>query len=108
MEAPSDLATSSAIRRVLVRYWIDLGKISLQTSRGLVTISGELTKLPNAEDQLNGFVVSALFTEIQHIPTVRRLNVKLTNWTEVDEAWQPASLSPEAALPSGGVSPSGA
>src|SRR5690242_14741678 len=104
MEAPSDLATSSAIRRVLVRYWIDLGRISLQTSRGLVTISGELTKLPNADDQLNGFVVSTLFTEIQHIPSVRRLNVKLTNWTEVDDAWQPASFSAAAPLPAGGVS----
>lgn len=89
MDAPVDIATTAAVRRVFVRHWIDLGQLSLRASRGLVHITGQLDTVPEAQEKLDPFVIADLFTEIQHIPSVKRVSVSLINWAQSGDQWQP-------------------
>ena len=48
-----DLDINCRVRRVLVRHWIDLGKISARTNRCVVTLSGSLMRLPHINAEID-------------------------------------------------------
>lgn len=99
----SDLDINCAVRRVLVRHWIDLGRISIRTTSGVSHLSGELRRLPNMTPALNGQQVAEILLEIRRAPSVRRINPSFTNWTETAGGWQPVVAKSPVASPSGPV-----
>ena len=99
MKKLSDLEINCAVRKVLVRHWIDLGKISVRTSAGVLTLSGTLDKLPNVDTPLTSPAVGEMITEIRRVSSVRRVQPVLSNWTEADGMWKPIALK------SAGISP---
>ena len=74
-----DLDINCRVRRVLVRHWIDLGKISARTSRCVVTLSGSLLRLPHVAPNIDAATPGSIFEEIKRIPDVRRLQLNLDN-----------------------------
>jgi hypothetical protein len=74
-----DLDINCRARRVLVRHWIDLGKISARTSRCVVTLSGSLMRLPHVAPDVDAATPAVIFEEIKRIPDVRRLQLNLDN-----------------------------
>ena len=88
MNKISDLDINCAVRKVLVRHWIDLGRISLRSTRGVVSLSGEISRLSNAGNPLDTGLTLVIFSEIRRIPNVRRVNTNLYNWVMRGDEWQ--------------------
>jgi hypothetical protein len=76
----ADLDINCRVRRVLVRHWIDLGKMSSRTTRCVVTLSGSLMRLPHINPDIDSATPGSILEEIRRIPDVRRLQVNLDNW----------------------------
>ena len=87
MDKVSDLDINCRVRRALVRHWIDLGRLSVRTTRGAVHLSGSLLRLPNGGPALDSMTVAAIVTEIRQIPDVRRVRTSFENWVEDSGAW---------------------
>ena len=75
-----DLDINCRVRRVLVRHWIDLGKMSSRTTRCVVTLSGSLMRLPHINAEVDSATPAAILEEIRRIPDVRRIQINLDNW----------------------------
>lgn len=84
----SDLDINCAVRKALVRHWVDLGLISVRTTRGVVWLTGTLAPLSNTDGDLNTAVVLAMLSEIRRIHGVHRVNTNLTNWIMSGDTWQ--------------------
>jgi hypothetical protein len=84
-----DLEINRSIRRVLVRHWIDLGRLSVRTFNARVNIRGALHRITGVEDELSPAVVDALFGEIERMKAIAQLRVDLENWTNDRGMWQP-------------------
>jgi hypothetical protein len=67
------------VRRVLVRHWIDLGKVSIRTSRCVVSLNGSLMRLPHVAPDVDAATPAVIFEEIKRVPDVRRLQLNLDN-----------------------------
>lgn len=87
MNRLSDIEINCAVRRVLVRHWIDLGKISLRTTQGVVWLSGALAKLPKVSSEITPATLLEMITEIRRIASVRRVQTNFSNWVEQGGAW---------------------
>lgn len=68
------------VRAILVRYWIDLGFLSIHVSEQTVHIRGSLKRLPGVPEQLSGAVVEAMFTDIRNIRGLVRVQAQFENW----------------------------
>jgi hypothetical protein len=75
-----DLDINCRVRRILVRHWIDLGKITARTTRCVVTLNGSLMRLPHIAPEVDATAPGTILEEIRRIPDVRRLQINLDNW----------------------------
>ena len=75
----ADLEINCRVRRVLIRHWIDLGKISVRTSRFVVSLNGSLMRLPHVAPDADSATPAVIFEEIKRIPDVKRLQLNLDN-----------------------------
>lgn len=80
MNRLSDMDLNVAVRRVLVRHWIDLGRVSVRTTRAVVCLSGALVRMKNGGDELSNEGMLGIFQEIKNLHGVRRMHLKLINW----------------------------
>lgn len=76
----TDMDINVAVRRVLVRHWIDLGRISVRTTRGVVWLSGSLLRIKNAGSELGNEEMLSIFQEMKNVHGVRRLHPQVLNW----------------------------
>ena len=102
MNRLNDLDINCAARRVLVRHWVDLGKASLRTINGVLTVHGALEKLPHAGSPLTASVVCEISSELKRIPSVRRVTLDFINWTENAGKWCHVSTKSTAKRPKDG------
>lgn len=91
MNGCTDLDINCYVRKVLVRHWIDLGRVSMRTTRGVVRLSGELRTLRNPKDELSTALILTILTEIRRIKNVRRITTDFINWVYKDGMWQEPS-----------------
>jgi hypothetical protein len=83
----SDLDINRHIRRVLVKHWIDLGKLSIRTTKGRVAIRGYLDRISGSQERLSSPVVDGMFNDIERINGVERMQVDLANWVNSEGKW---------------------
>ncbi|MBN2302172.1 MAG: hypothetical protein JXN60_06610 [Lentisphaerae bacterium] len=84
-----DLETNKKVRRVLVRHWIDLGRLSVRATGATLFVRGELARIAGMQEPLSVVTVEAMFTEIQRMAKIQRLSVDLSNWTNANGRWMP-------------------
>lgn len=89
MTVQSDLEVNRSIRKVFVRHWIDLGRLSIRSSVGRVSIYGSLQRIPGIRDELSPSIVEAIFNEIKRIQDVRLVALEIENWTNDSGMWRP-------------------
>ena len=82
-----DLETNRSIRGIFVKHWIDLGRVSIQTTNGNSFIHGSLRRIEGFKDELTSAIVNAIFSDIKHIRNIRHLRVVLDNWTDAAGGW---------------------
>jgi hypothetical protein len=99
MVPPSDLEINRQVRKLLVRYNINLGWITILSCRGNVQVSGNLLLLSGTGGELSSPVLRNLFQEIARTQGVRRVSVELNNWSHNGalDAWK----LKDAAVPAG-------
>ncbi len=97
MSQLNDLNCNCAARRVLVRHWINLGKASLRTTNGVLSVHGTLEKLPGG-GELTPSGVCELAAELRRIGSVRRVCMSFTNWIETEGTWRLADKNPPALI----------
>ncbi len=85
MNRLTDMEVNVAVRRVLVRHWIDLGKVSIRTTRGVVWLSGSLVRLRNGGAEMKDDEMVNVFDEIRTVRGVRRMHPRLINWNSEDQ-----------------------
>ncbi len=49
----ADLEINRDIRKVMVRHWIDLGKISFRSSNGRIWVRGSLQRIAGVREELH-------------------------------------------------------
>jgi hypothetical protein len=76
-------------RSVLVRHWIDLGRLSVHLSTSTLHLSGDLLKLPSSGAELSGQAVWDLMDELRRITVGLRIDANLNNWQETSGNWMP-------------------
>ena len=95
MDSCTDLHINCAVRKVMVRHWIDLGKLSMRTTRGVVRLSGELCRLSGATGHLNCALILTILSELKRVTHVRRVTADFTNWTRSGiDGWTPVATTP--------------
>jgi hypothetical protein len=71
------------LRSIMIKHWIDLGRISIRTVRDRVFLHGSLQRLPGSRGEVNVSVVETIFDEIRRVKGVRHIRVELDNWRQV-------------------------
>lgn len=71
-------------RMVLVRHFIDLGRLILQVSMEGLRLRGSLVRLPGFETKLTPEIVTAIMQELRRVQGVRRIDADFDNWRQQD------------------------
>jgi hypothetical protein len=91
--AATDFRINAAIRRILVRHWLDLRCVDYHTVNCVITIQGRFKKLKEAiqdtkkGDDIEPTVMAAIEYELLKIPNVKRVNMKIVGWTKFGGKW---------------------
>jgi hypothetical protein len=85
----SDLAVNRSVRRILVKHWIDLGRVAVRSNKGRVVIRGWLQRIEGATSELTPAVVTAMMDEIKRLRDVSRLVGRFDNWICDSGRWVP-------------------
>ncbi|MEI6210044.1 MAG: hypothetical protein WCR06_00320 [bacterium] len=87
----SDLEINRNVRRVFVRYNINLGWVSITSCRGSVRITGVLSLLPGSHETLDAAFVATLFKMLRQTQGVSHITAGLTNWEHDGtlDGWKP-------------------
>jgi len=83
----ADLDINRAVRSVLVKHWIDLGRLSVRSTDGKLYIRGALSRIAGVNEELTSSIVDAMFTEIKRIRNLRQVYPLLENWTNDSGSW---------------------
>ena len=98
----ADLNANREVRKIFVRHWIDLGRISVRSANGRVTVRGTLTRVQTAPDPLTSVLVEGMYNELKRIHGVRFVLMELNNWENKTGRWIPVGgkdSKPSAANP---------
>jgi hypothetical protein len=82
-----DLSINQSVRRVLIRHWLDLGRLSIRSVNGAVTIRGSLQRIPGVTEELTSHLVETIFNEVNRVKDMRRLSFDLDNWASEGGRW---------------------
>src|SRR5438093_980050 len=99
MSRQDDLDVNVAIRRILVRHWVDLGKITIRTTNSVPTLGGVLTRISDDYKHMITPNLDEIVAEIRRIRGVRHVNVQLTDWSLQAGGWTRAKVGPVAEPP---------
>lgn len=94
MNRQTDLEANRNVRRIFVRHWIDLGRLSIRTYQGKLSIRGSLQRIGGRDEELTTAIVEAMFAEIKRVPSVQRMTAELENWTNDAGRWIPFERVP--------------
>lgn len=94
MSHQTDLEVNRNIRRIFVRHWIDLGRLSIRTYQGRLSIRGYLQRIGGKDEELTTPIVEAMFAEIKRITSVQQVTAELENWTNDAGRWIPLERAP--------------
>lgn len=89
-EVHDDLAVTREVRKLLVRAWIDLGRLTISTSAGKISIDGAMHRLPDTGTGLQSGDVEQLIRAVRQVSCRMNCEVRLENWVLRDGAWQAA------------------
>lgn len=76
-----DLEINCQVRGIVSRYWLDPNRLSFQTRRGNVHVSGEVrvTGAEQESEQIAG-ILRSLEDDVRRLPSVYEVEFELTNW----------------------------
>ena len=94
MTTQIDLDINRGVRRIFIKHWIDLGRVSIRSAGGVVLVYGTLQRVPG-RDALMSATVQAMFDDIRLIRNVKRVRPHLENWSNDGGLWKPVEKKNE-------------
>ena len=94
-----DLRINRDVRKILVKHWLDLGRLSIRSSLGRLMIRGSLERIRGVKEELTPPIVNEMFRKIKQIKNVVRMSVELDNWANDDGRWVPVDKGRKAGMP---------
>ena len=88
MSTVTDLEINRHIRRILVKHWIDLGRLAVRTTGGHAAIHGVLQRVEGHPEPILPATLDAMFADIRRIPGIQRVRPHLENWTLDAGSWK--------------------
>jgi hypothetical protein len=79
---------TQAVRRVLVKNWLDMGKIRIQVAGGTVIVRGRLMRA-RGEDQVNELFIEQLEQQLRGTKGLKQLRFSLDDWEHDRGRWVP-------------------
>ncbi len=84
----SDKDIASACRKVLVKNWVDVSRIRLRVTSGLLILTGAIEKTYGAEGgPVDPSFLSAVDQGLQTVKGLRRIRYQFSNWTRDGGVW---------------------
>jgi len=80
--------TVVAVRRALVRRWIEVSVLDIHFYRGLLRLRGTLKFLSGSSRAIDASFLSSLEHDLRKIPGVKQVDWDLSNWTKMDDGWR--------------------
>jgi hypothetical protein len=80
--------TTKAVRTILVKSWLDMGKIKIQVAGKTVIIRGRLTKSRADDDPVNGMFIEQLEQKISNLKEVKFIRWSLDDWKHERGQWR--------------------
>ena len=93
------------IRVVLVRHFIDMGRLTISISLRGIHVHGHLARLPGLPNPLTAGVVSSIIDELERIRHVKKVFAEFDNWQQKDmygpwsEVGDTSAAAPEGPRP---------
>lgn len=84
----TDIEINRQVRQILVRHWIDLGRLSIKTVDARVVMRGSLQTIGGVTPPFTGESVAVVLSEIRSVPGVIDVSPELDNWAPQDGAWK--------------------
>jgi hypothetical protein len=88
MTPRNDLDICREIRRVMVKHWIDMGRISVRSQKGNVMLYGHLQRIEGAQSALIAPLVDEIMRQVGRIKGVRIARSYFENWRFEDGRWR--------------------
>lgn len=88
MPVSIDLELSRSVRRVFIKHWVDLGRISVRCTSGRVHLFGTLQRIAGKEPELQANMMNAMFYELKRIRGVKAVNARFDNWILDSGKWR--------------------
>ncbi|MDE0838478.1 MAG: hypothetical protein OSB41_05425 [Kiritimatiellae bacterium] len=88
MPVSHDLELSRSVRRIFVKHWVDLGRISIRCTSGRVHLFGTLLRVTGKQPDLQANMLNAMFYELKRIKGVKTVNARLDNWILDSGKWR--------------------
>lgn len=95
-----DLEINRSIRRVLVRHWIDIGRLTIHSTEGRVRVRGLLQPIAGTNSDLEQKNVENIISEIERTKEIKRIHYEFENWINANGTWQKLEKTKDAALKS--------
>jgi hypothetical protein len=84
----SDKDIAAAVRKLLVKNWVDVSKVRMRVTSGLLTLTGTIEKVYGAEGgPVDPKFLSAVDHALQGVKGLRRVRFQFTNWTKDGGEW---------------------
>ena len=88
MALPTDLDINRGVRRILVKHWIDLGRISVRSQQGRVLLRGRLLRITGTKGALTTPIVEAMFADMKRIRGAKQVTAHFENWVKEGGRWR--------------------
>jgi len=82
VQAVNRLEMNRKTRAILVRHWLDLGRLSIMVSPGAVRLRGSLCRLPGSATPLSSQIIDAIFRDLTMIQGINRAHGDFDNWKQ--------------------------
>ncbi|MBM4144055.1 MAG: hypothetical protein FJ225_10765 [Lentisphaerae bacterium] len=90
MRTQDELDLARDVRRIMVKHWIDLGRLSIRCHGGRLMIYGLLQRIAGVHEPLTTPIVEGIFYQVRRVKGVRTVSAHLENWSEAGGMWHPA------------------
>jgi hypothetical protein len=85
-----DKLTNVAVRRILTSIWVDITKVHVRTTDGVIYLGGHLQRMTASHQELSETTLREMDSRLRKIATVRDVKYQLDNWDrKLTAHWQP-------------------
>ena len=84
----NDKDVTIAVRKILVKNWVDIAKIRIRVTGGVAILTGTIGKTYAAEDAtVDPKFLSSVDHGLQTVKGLRRIRFQFSNWTKDGGEW---------------------